>query len=66
MPLGPLLMTKKENLQFRQKRAWNCKICELFHFGPFGHFHSDRLKTHVPWSNDQNYNKDPLSNHLTT
>ena len=49
MPLGTPFDDQKEKLQFWQKRARNCKIRELFHFGPFGHFHSDRPKTHVPW-----------------
>ena len=39
---------EQKKLQVRQKGARKCKICELFNFGPFSHFHSDRMKTHVP------------------
>ena len=35
MPPGTTLHVGKKNLQFRQKRARNCKISELLHFGSF-------------------------------
>ena len=48
MPQGPFsaLLEEKRNLQFQQKWARNCKICELFHWGIFTHFHSAPQKTH--------------------
>ena len=44
---GTFLHEGKKKLQSTQKWGVACKICELFHFGSFSHFHSARLKTQV-------------------